>query len=191
MATLAAPIDETEQPVSRMPAATPSNAAADGAMKAKVAGARVANGSAAGRRPYALVFWTHRHPWRGAPFDPADPGALERGERALLDGGVYAECSWDFYLEPQGARCTRLLIRTRAVSSPRWLRLLPYGLIDAYLSYAELGMIKRLVEVGSKSAGATTVDSHPRPPTLEEPKAPSVAMASDPIAVMRPEEAIP
>jgi N-carbamoylputrescine amidase len=71
---------------------------------------------------HALVFWTRRHPWRGAPVDSADPAALERREHDLLDGGVYAECSWGFYLDPHGPECTRLLIRTRAVSSPGWLR---------------------------------------------------------------------
>lgn len=139
---------------------------------------------------HALVFWTRRHPWRGAPVDPADPAALERRERDLLAGGTYAECSWGFYLEPESARCTRLLIRTRAVSSPGWLRLLPYGLIDAYLSHAQLRMIKRLAEAGPKSAGARTNDSHPRPPTMAEHEAPSIALASDVAAPNMPEEAI-
>jgi hypothetical protein len=135
---------------------------------------------------HSLVYWTRRHPWRGAPVDPADTAALERREHDLLDGGVYAECSWGFYLDPQGPRCTRLLIRTRAVSSPGWLRRLPYGLIDAYLSHAELRTIKRLAE-----AGATSADSYPKPPDLEQHAAPSIALALDPIALKRQEEAVP
>ncbi|MDQ0770220.1 putative amidohydrolase [Pseudarthrobacter defluvii] len=94
----------------------------------------------------ALVYWTRRHPWRGVPVDPTDAAALQKREDSLEAGGTYAECSWGFYLSPQGPHRTRLLIRTRAVSSPAWLRRMPYGLVDAYLSHAELKNIKRRVE---------------------------------------------
>ncbi len=94
----------------------------------------------------ALVYWTRRHPWRGAPVDPTDASALTMRENALVAGGTYAECSWGFYLSQIATGRTRLLIRTRAVSSPAWLRLMPYGLIDAYLSHAELSNINRRVE---------------------------------------------
>ena len=100
----------------------------------------------------ALVYWTRRHPWRGAPVDPLDPAALARREGELLEGRTYAECSWGFYLDEQEGGQTRLLIRTRAVSSPWWLRLLPYGLVDAYLSRSELRTIKRLVEAAREEA---------------------------------------
>jgi hypothetical protein len=94
----------------------------------------------------ALVYWTRRHPWRGAPVDPTDAGALTKREAGLVAGGTYAECSWGFYLSQIAPGRTRLVIRTRAVSSPAWLRRMPYGLIDAYLSHAELSNIKRRVE---------------------------------------------
>ena len=138
----------------------------------------------------ALVYWTRRHPWRGAPVDPVDPGALERRERELLEGGMYAECSWGFYLQQEGAGARGCLIRTRAVSSPGWLRLLPYGLIDAYSSRAELRTIKRLAEARAGSARARSADSELLPPTLERHPAPSIALASDPIASNLPKEAI-
>jgi hypothetical protein len=94
----------------------------------------------------ALVYWTRRHPWRGAPVDPTDSGALARRESDLVAGGTYVECSWGFYLREIAPGRTRLVIRTRAVSSPGWLRRMPYGLIDAFLSHAELSNIKRRVE---------------------------------------------
>jgi hypothetical protein len=97
----------------------------------------------------ALVYWTLRHPWRGAPVDPMDPKALIRRERELVAGGTYVECSWGFYLTELTPDQTRLVIRTRAISSPAWLRRMPYGLIDAYLSHAELSKIKRRVEAGA------------------------------------------
>ena len=96
--------------------------------------------------PWALVYWTLRHPWRGAPVDPTDPEALARRERGLVAGGTYVECSWGFYLNELTGGRTRLVIRTRAISSPAWLRRMPYGLVDAYLSHAELNNIKRRVE---------------------------------------------
>ena len=96
----------------------------------------------------ALVYWTLRHPWRGAPVDPTDPEALTRRERQLVAGGTYVECSWGFYLNELTPGRTRLVIRTRAISSPTWLRRMPYGLVDAYLSEAELNNIKRRVERG-------------------------------------------
>ena len=96
----------------------------------------------------ALVYWTLRHPWRGAPVDPTDPEALTRSERQLVAGGTYVECSWGFYLNELTPGRTRLVIRTRAISSPTWLRRMPYGLVDAYLSEAELNNIKRRVERG-------------------------------------------
>lgn len=96
----------------------------------------------------ALVYWTLRHPWRGAPVDPTDSGALARRESELVAGGTYVECSWGFYLREITPGRTRLLIRTRAISSPGWLRRMPYGLVDAYLSHAELNYIKRHVEAG-------------------------------------------
>jgi hypothetical protein len=117
----------------------------------------------------ALVFWTRRHPWRGAPVDPRDPSTLVERERELLEGGIYAECSWGFYLDEIGGGCTRLLIRTRAVSSQFWLRLLPYGLIDAYLSHAELRTIKRLVEAAQNSPASASAQPDPLPPALEQP----------------------
>ena len=64
----------------------------------------------------------------------------------LVAGGTYAECSWGFYLSQIATGRARLLIRTRAVSSPAWLRRMPFGLIDAYLSHVELSNIKRRVE---------------------------------------------
>ena len=94
----------------------------------------------------ALVYWTLRHPWRGAPVEPTDPEALTRRERQLVAGGTYVECSWGFYLNELTPGRTRLVIRTRAISSPAWLRRMPYGLVDAYLSHAELSNIKRRVE---------------------------------------------
>lgn len=100
----------------------------------------------------ALVYWTRRHPWRGAPVDPTDAHALAERERDLVAGGTYAECSWGFYLREIAPGRTRLAIRTRAVSSPAWLRRMPYGLFDAYLSHVELSNIKRRVE----QAGVTT-----------------------------------
>ena len=54
---------------------------------------------------------------------------------------------------------TRLLIRTRAVSFPWWLRRLPYGLIDAYVSHAMLDMIKRLAEAGHQPVGSASAQS--------------------------------
>jgi hypothetical protein len=101
----------------------------------------------------ALVYWTRRHPWRGAPVDPTDSGALARRESDLVAGGTYVECSWGFYLREIAPGRTRLVIRTRAVSSPGWLRRMPYGLIDAFLSHAELSNIKRRVERAGGSAG--------------------------------------
>lgn len=95
-----------------------------------------------------LVYWTLRHPWRGAAVDPTDPGALVRRENELVVGGTYVECSWGFYLSEITPGRTRLLIRTRAISSPNWLRRMPYGLVDGYLSHAELNYIRRHVEVG-------------------------------------------
>jgi hypothetical protein len=94
----------------------------------------------------ALVYWTRRHPWHGAPVDSTDANALAKRERELVAGGTYAECSWGFYLREISPGRTRLVIRTRAVSSPAWLRRMPYGLFDAYLSHAELNNIKRRVE---------------------------------------------
>jgi N-carbamoylputrescine amidase len=102
----------------------------------------------------ALVYWTRRHPWRGAAVDPTDAGALTRREEDLMAGGTYAECSWGFYLTEVAPRRTRLVIRTRAVSAPEWLRRMPYGLVDAFLSHAELNNIKRRAESG-QSAAAT------------------------------------
>jgi hypothetical protein len=121
----------------------------------------------------ALVYWTRRHPWRGAAVDPGNPGTLARRERELLERGTYAECSWGFYLDERVPGCTRLLIRTRAVSSPFWLRHLPYGLIDAYLSRTELRTIASLVEAAQKAAGSVSPDSHPPPVMLEQGPAPS------------------
>jgi hypothetical protein len=96
----------------------------------------------------ALVYWTLRHPWRGAPVDSTDPEALTRRERQLVLGGTYVECSWGFYLDEPILGRTRLVVRTRAISSPPWLRRMPYGLVDALLSHAELSNIKRRVEGG-------------------------------------------
>jgi hypothetical protein len=110
--------------------------------------------------PRALVYWTLRHPWRGAPVNPRDPKALARRERGLVAGGTYVECSWGFYLNEYSPGRTRLVIRTRAISSPAWLRRMPYGLVDAYLSHAELSNIKRRVEnaagCGGRRASFTT-----------------------------------
>jgi hypothetical protein len=101
----------------------------------------------------ALVYWTRRHPWRGVAVDPTDAGALTEREAALVAGGTYAECSWGFYLSEVAPRRTRSVIITRAVSSPAWLRRMPYGLVDAFLSHAELGNIKRRVERTGSSTG--------------------------------------
>lgn len=136
----------------------------------------------------ALVYWTRRHPWRGAPVDPAEPGALERRERELLDGGIYAECSWGFYLDQNSPESTRLLIRTRAVSSPWWLRLLPYGLIDAYISHAVLQMIKRLAEAGHQPAGSASARS--RSVSVTPSPVPATTLASDLIEAGTREEAV-
>ncbi len=109
----------------------------------------------------ALVYWTRRHPWHGATVDPALAGALEGRERELLEGGTYAECSWGFFLDESGPDCTRLLIRTRALSSPWWLRRLPYGLIDAYVSRAVLRTIRRLAESAHGPVGWASAPAHP------------------------------
>ena len=101
----------------------------------------------------ALVYWTRRHPWRGAPVDPTDSAALARRENCLVADGTYVECSWGFYLSQAAPGRTRLLIRTRAVSSPTWLRRLPFGLIDGLLSHAELNNIKRRVEGRGSTTG--------------------------------------
>jgi proline iminopeptidase len=138
----------------------------------------------------ALVFWTRRHPWRGAPVDPGDVGALARRERELLEGGMYAECSWGFYLDQQSAGCTRLLIRTRAVSSPAWLRLLPYGLIDAYLSYAELRTIKRLVEAARKSPEPASAVARSLSATPKQHPAPVASVLSGAAGAGTRQEAI-
>ena len=50
------------------------------------------------------------------------------------------------YLSEIAPGRTRLGIRTRAVSAPGWLCRMPYGLIDAFLSHAELSNIKRRAE---------------------------------------------
>ena len=71
----------------------------------------------------------------------------------LVANGTYAECSWGFYLSQVAPGRTRLLIRTRAVSSPAWLRRLPFGLIDGLLSHAELNNIKRRVEGRGSTTG--------------------------------------
>jgi hypothetical protein len=104
----------------------------------------------------ALVYWTLRHPWRGAPVDPTDPLALARRERELIAGGTYVECTWGFYLDELPSGRTRLLVRTRAISSPEWLRRMPYRLVDAYLSHAQLTCIKRHVEAGTAPADLPT-----------------------------------
>lgn len=94
----------------------------------------------------ALVLWTLRHPWHGARIDPRRAGVLEQRERVLMSGRLYIECSWGFYLDEQPSGHTRLLVRTRGLTSPSWLRYLPYGLADAYISYSMLRTIKRLAE---------------------------------------------
>jgi hypothetical protein len=109
----------------------------------------------------ALVYWTRRHPWRGAPIDPTDAAALTTREDALVAGGTYAECSWGFYLRQFAPGRTRLLIRTRAVSSPAWLRWMPYGFIDAYLSHAELSNIKKRVEQTGRATGPPASTAFP------------------------------
>jgi hypothetical protein len=116
----------------------------------------------------ALVYWTRRHPWRGAPVDPTDAGALARRESDLVAGGTYVECSWGFYLSEIAPGRTRLVIRTRAVSSPDWLRRMPYGLIDAFLSHAELSNIKRRAE----QAGGSTDRPVPYPSYSGRPVTP-------------------
>jgi hypothetical protein len=116
--------------------------------------------------PRALVYWTLRHPGRGAPVDPTDPEALARREGHLVARGTYVECSWGFYLHELTPGRTRLVIRTRAISSPAWLRRMPYGLVDAYLSHAELSTIKRRVEQrGGRRASYAT----PLPATAVTP----------------------
>lgn len=95
---------------------------------------------------HSLVLWTRRHPWHGAPVDPSKPGDLDRREAELLTKGVYLECSWGFYLDPVDRGRTRLLIRTRGLTSPSWFRFMPYGLIDAFLSFALLRKIKGVTE---------------------------------------------
>jgi hypothetical protein len=65
-----------------------------------------------------------------------------------------------------------------------------YGLVDAYLSHAELRMIKRLAEGGATSAGATAADSQPLPRLLEQGRTLPMAPASEPIAAGRSKEAI-
>jgi hypothetical protein len=144
----------------------------------------------------ALVYWTRRHPWRGSPVDPTDAIALEKIERELLVGGMYLECSWGFYLTEIAPGRSRLVTRTRAVSAPGWLSLVPYGLADAYLSYVVLRNIKRRAEKVSHSTVQHIARlSSPMGPLNAVPKSisrsgpPSDTQAQGPMAVVQPSRA--
>ena len=94
----------------------------------------------------AIVYSSIRHPWRGQAIDARDTIALAHRERQLRAGGYYLDFSWAFALREVAPGYTRLLVRTRAMYSPRWLRALPLGLVDVYLGMAVLRHIKRHVE---------------------------------------------
>jgi hypothetical protein len=96
----------------------------------------------------AIVYRSVRHPWRPHPFDPSDPGAVDRVEQALLAGGVYLDCTWTFVLRAIGAERTRLLVRTRGNYAPRPLGLVmpAWGLFDATYGMAQLQAIARRAE---------------------------------------------
>lgn len=95
---------------------------------------------------HAIVYSSIRHPWRGKPVDARNPDALAHRERQLPAGGYYLDFSWAFALREVAPGRTRLLVRTRAMYSPRWLRAVPLGLVDIYLGMAVLRHIKSHVE---------------------------------------------
>jgi hypothetical protein len=108
----------------------------------------------------AIVYHSVRHPWRPHPFDPSDPGALQRVQEQLIAGGVYVDCTWAFVLRPVTAEKTRLLVRTRGIYVPSLLGAVvaAWGLYDATYGLAMLRAIRRRAEA---AADAAAIDPSP------------------------------
>ena len=81
-----------------------------------------------------IVYQSIRHPYLGHPIDPDNETQIEELERRLVNDGVYLDFTWAWMLRPQAGDKTRLLVRTRANYSPKWLALteVPLGLVDLY-----------------------------------------------------------
>jgi len=82
----------------------------------------------------SIVYRSIRHPYRGHPVDPSDLSEVGDLESQLVDDGVFLDFTWSWELRALPGDQTRLLVRTRANYSPKWLVLteVPLGLVDFY-----------------------------------------------------------